>query len=162
MPPGSPLAGVGTRPTAEADLNDALFAIVRVATAVCAAEIAFITLVDEAREELRIVAAYGESPPLVGTHLPVFSSLSGQVLASQRSVRSADLANDRRSFTRKVGHLHGTRAILIVPVWDRGRVIGTLAVGSRTPSRFSARCESLLNDLAKNVRFVLPARELRS
>ena len=142
------------------DLNDALFAMVRIASALSRTEMAFVTLLDAAKEDLRVVASSGVSPPILGTRLAVPGSLSGQVLVLGRSVRTADLLRDRRSFIRKLDQRSGTRAILAVPVWSRGKVVGTLVVASRTPQRFSARCEALLIDVARSVSFALQSQEL--
>ncbi|MEJ8827291.1 PAS domain S-box protein [Variovorax humicola] len=101
-------------------------------------EMAKVLLLEASGLEFRIAAGVGLLPEeAVGKRLPNEPrSPSGHVAATGESVLMRDYASEER-FTIPAHYIRaGIVCELSVPLGDRGRTIGTLAVRSRTPQRF--------------------------
>jgi PAS domain S-box-containing protein len=120
-------------------------------------EAAIVHLLEADRLNFRVVSGVGTlGSKVVGLTRPNRAdTLPGLVLAQERTVRSASLGSETRFtvFERFVDAR--LESVLAVPLFDRGRVIGALAVLSSRPDRFGddeARfLESLANLLASSL-----------
>ncbi|MEJ8849163.1 ATP-binding protein [Variovorax rhizosphaerae] len=102
------------------------------------AEMAKVLLLEASGLEFRIAAGVGLLPQEAAGHrLPNEpGSPSGHVVATGKSVAVGDYASEQR-FTIPAHYLQaGLVCELSVPLGDRGRTIGTLAVRSRRPHHF--------------------------
>jgi putative methionine-R-sulfoxide reductase with GAF domain len=73
--------------------------------------------------------------------------LTGAVIESRTTVVSNDVANDPRYLTA----LDSTGSELIVPVLDRGRVVGTLDVEDERTDAFDPEDDALFEKLAESL-----------
>jgi signal transduction histidine kinase/ActR/RegA family two-component response regulator len=118
---------------------------------------ALVYLLDTDRLEFRIVSGVGElALDVIGELRPNRpDSLPGFVLEQARSVRVASLQEEGRFEVLSQLLDTGISSVLAVPLFDRGRVVGVLAVLSRGANRFgddeSRFLESLANLLATSL-----------
>ncbi|MDM0037530.1 PAS domain S-box protein [Variovorax sp. J22G21] len=101
-------------------------------------ETAEILLLEPSGLEFRVAAVTGPLQDLaVGDRIPnAPSSPSGSVIADGKALLVNDYAQQQRFQLSPRAIEHGLASELAVPLSDRGRTIGTLAVRSRTPKRF--------------------------
>jgi formate hydrogenlyase transcriptional activator len=99
------------------------------------------------------VAGPVPSPPVipVGTEWPRLRSRGGWVLDQREPLLTVDL-RDSPPFVEHAALLkEGIRSAVSVPMTVKGRIIGTLNVGSRVPGRYGADEASLLAAIAEQV-----------
>lgn len=146
--PGSPL-----------DIDALLGRTMRSLTRLTGDELASLHLLSADRRTLRLHAERGLSARLREVnlvHVPGEGligrvALSGQPVELKRVTRSAYLLHAARGAVEA----DGIRAFACVPIRAGGRVLGTVAVGRRTPAPFSAEDVRLLEATAGHVGAVL-------
>ncbi|RST47583.1 PAS domain S-box protein [Variovorax sp. MHTC-1] len=120
-------------------------------------EMAKVLLLEPNGLEFRIIAGVGLLPEeTIGQRIPNEpGSSSGYVVAEGKPVLMSDYAKERR-FTISPHYIKaGLVCELSVPLADRGRTIGTLAVRSRTPQRFGDDEVRFLDSLSSLLATVL-------
>ncbi len=101
-------------------------------------ETAEILLLEQSGLEFRVAAVAGPLQSLaVGDRIPNSpTSAAGSVVADGKAVLVDDHTRDNRFERASRALEHGLLSELAVPLSDRGRTLGILAVRSRTPKRF--------------------------
>ena len=90
---------------------------------------------------MRLIAWSGGSPDQTGVRaLPANVGVAGRAVAERRPIWTSDVLQDP-SFVlneeaRDVAATSGSSAILGVPLWSRGEIIGALTIGDRAGRRF--------------------------
>lgn len=120
-------------------------------------ELAKILLLEPSGTDFRIVAGVGLLPEeSIGDRIPNEpGSPSGHVVAHGEPVLMADYAQEQRFRIPPQYISAGMVCELSVPLADRGRTIGTLAVRSRTPQRFGDDEVRFLGSLSSMLATVL-------
>ncbi|MGD9831530.1 MAG: ATP-binding protein [Piscinibacter sp.] len=111
---------------------------------------ATVFLLQANRLDFRVAACAAPAPGEgAGDNVPNRpDTLPGYVLAQAMPVRCDDLARETR-FTVPPSWLHsGAASALAVPLHDRGRIVGAIAVRARTPARFGDDELRFLDSLA--------------
>jgi formate hydrogenlyase transcriptional activator len=109
---------------------------------------------DAARGVLRLAAIEATLPSshfVVGFELPVSDTYLGDVLRNQAPLIRRDLATEQVSETEKRVLAEGFRALMVVPLVARGRAVGTLNVGSKTPGAYDGADAGFLREVANQV-----------
>ena len=91
---------------------------------------------------MRLIAWSGGRPDHTGVRaLPPNVGVAGRAVAERRPIWTADILNDPdfllNEEARDVAATSGSSAILGVPLWSRGEIIGALTVGDRAGRRFT-------------------------
>jgi formate hydrogenlyase transcriptional activator len=112
-------------------------------------------LYDPAKEVFRVLGVTGPvpSPPIfpIGTEWPRRQSRGGWVLDHREPLLTVDL-QDPPSFLEHAALLKGgLRSAVSAPMAIKGRIIGTLNIGSRVPGQYGAEDASLLAAIAEQV-----------
>lgn len=136
--------------------REALFAALAEALRqVVAFDRASLTLHDPARDVLRVYALAEGSPPKgfvpVGTEFPRQGSHLQAVFDEMRPLVRRDLEKEPRSGLEDRLFQEGIRSYIAVPLMAKGRVIGTLNVGSPVPDRYSEEDAAFLVRVATQV-----------
>ncbi len=136
--------------------REALFAALAEALRqVVAFDRASLTLHDPARDVLRVYALAEGSPPKgfvpVGTEFPRQGSHLQAVFDEMRPLVRRDLEKEPRSGLEDRLFQDGIRSYIAVPLMAKGRVIGTLNVGSPGPDRYSEEDAAFLVRVATQV-----------
>lgn len=87
----------------------------------------------------------------IGEEFERESTHVGWVLDHGRSLLRRDLTRERQFPLEDRLLAQGIRSYVVVPLFSRGKVFGTLNVGSRAPDFYSASDVSLLEEIAKQV-----------
>src|SRR5260370_36282358 len=87
----------------------------------------------------------------VGLEMRPGESHVGWVFKEQKPLLRRNLETDRVYAADDWAHADGVRSYIIVPLLARGRSIGTLAVASTTPDRYTEATTALLQEAAKQV-----------
>src|SRR5216683_2616838 len=87
----------------------------------------------------------------VGLEMRPGESHVGWVFKEQKPLLRRNLATDRVYAADDWAHADGVRSYIIVPLLVRGRSIGTLAVASTIPDRYTEATTALLQEAAKQV-----------
>jgi signal transduction histidine kinase/ActR/RegA family two-component response regulator len=131
-------------------------AIVTSACELLGDDVATLALIDPDRaESLKIVATIGQGAFGVGDAIPMDNSVPGRAAARGRPFVDEDFHVNSRSRGARLGNLghgdaatglqrlreDGMRAIISVPVHERGRVVGSLTVGSMREGRHFTMAE---------------------
>ncbi|PYM18476.1 MAG: Fis family transcriptional regulator [Candidatus Rokuibacteriota bacterium] len=116
---------------------------------------AALILHDPVKNVFRMLGVAGPvpSPPLIplGTEWPRQGSRAGWVFDHKKPLVTADL-RDSLSFIEHAPLLReGIRAAVSAPMTIKGKILGTLNVGSRVPGRYGADDASLLAAIAEQV-----------
>jgi PAS domain S-box-containing protein len=123
-------------------LTDIVNVVVRTLQDVYECRNAWIALVDEAGEEVTLRAATGLTPEMIQrSRFRVGERGVGQVVETGQPLYVADTRTDPAF--RVVDP--GVRAIMIVPLTVRGRVIGALGMDGGVPNAFTLEHERVLN-----------------
>jgi formate hydrogenlyase transcriptional activator len=148
------LVAIGNAIVANLD-REALFeAIARALREVLAVDRASLTLYDPARDVLRVYAlaglSMGQAFP-VGAELPREGSHLQPVLDERRPLVRRDLEAEPRN--RFEDHLlrGGLRSYIAVPLVTKGKILGTLNVGSVAPGRYGEDDVAFLAEIATQV-----------
>ncbi len=135
--------------------RDALFrAIAGALRRVLPFERTAIFLHDAGRDVLRLFVLESSLPSKyfdVGLELSPDESHMGWVFRQQRTLLRRDLANERQYPAEEWAFADGVRSFVAVPLVARGRSIGTLAVASTTPGRYTDHDAVFLRSVANQV-----------
>lgn len=138
------LAELSREVAASLDLDVVLTSIVQKACQLCGAETAFLCLLTDT-DQLRVVAWAGlETTALREMIMPATSGTAGQVLSSDQPLIVEDFIAGSR-FEKPFQPL---RSIIAAPLTAKGRPLGILYVGNRTPTSFSDHYADLLTAFA--------------
>jgi PAS domain S-box-containing protein len=120
------------------DPHQLLEQVPRVAAEALQVESAAVFLLEPNRLDFRVASCFGAAPgEATGEHVPNRpDTLPGFVLAQGRPVRVDDCAVEQRFTVPQSQRRAGLASALAVPLADRGRIVGALAVRARTPARF--------------------------
>jgi formate hydrogenlyase transcriptional activator len=111
-------------------------------------------LYDEARGALRLSALETSLPSAyyrVGLEMALADTPGGWVVRHQQPYLQPDLTAARRYASEERAYADGIRSVLVLPLIARGRAIGTVAVGSATPGRYTADDAAFLQQVAGQV-----------
>ena len=120
------------------------------------AQVAWVYLLDEERQELRFAGHYGLSEKLLHSadRLKVGEGLSGRVVESGEPIVLESLSRDPR-LTREAVREEGVHGFLTVPLISKGRTIGTIGVATLTPRLFGPDEVRLLGIIANHIGIVI-------
>jgi len=113
-----------------------------------------IFLHDPERDVLRLFVLESSLPSryfVVGLEMPPGDSHVGWVFRRQQTLLRHDLEKERQYPMEERAFEDGVRSYAIVPLVVRGRSIGTLAVASTTPDRYSESDAAFLQEAANQV-----------
>jgi PAS domain S-box-containing protein len=145
---------------ASLDLDTVLGRVTAAARELCNADLARIALWDGAREGMvfryTVGTRVGEDAH-AHVHLMPGRGLAGEVLATGRPVRVANVLEDPRLHPDYADmiRLEGSVAVLVAPIRMGAGVEGLLYVDNRTPRAFSERDEAILLRLADHAAVAL-------
>jgi formate hydrogenlyase transcriptional activator len=109
---------------------------------------------DPDRDVLRLFHLASDTPSdmfVVGLELPVADTHVGWVLTTRTPLLRRDLERERHWATEDRLLAEGFRSTLVVPLAARGRCVGTLNVGSRTPGRYTEADAAFMQEVAGQV-----------
>ncbi len=120
------------------DPHQLLEQVPRVAAEALQVESAVVYLLEPNRLDFRVASCHGDYPGEArGDHVPNRpDTLPGFVLAQGRPVRVDDCAAELRFDVPESHRRSGLASALAVPLSDRGRIVGALAVRAHRPGRF--------------------------
>jgi len=109
-----------------------------------------VALLDLDRQEFRVASGFGLLPgEEVGAHLGARPETSLGFLLLQGEAITVENYQTETRFEVPAAYLEaGLASALAVPLYDRGRVIGSLAVRSKTPQRFGEEEKRFLESLS--------------
>jgi formate hydrogenlyase transcriptional activator len=113
-----------------------------------------IFLYDEARGVLRLSALETSLPSAyytVGLEMALADTPGGWVVRHQQPYLQPDLTVARAYRSEERAYADGIRSVLVLPLIARGRSIGTVALGSAIPGRYSTDDATLLQQVAGQV-----------
>ena len=140
--------------------RESLFAATATAVArVIPYDRAALVLLDPVKDVFRVLGVAGPvpTPPIIplGTEWPRQESRSGWIFEHHRPMLDVDLRDSPPFFEHALLIREGIRAAVSVPLESKGRMLGTLNVGSRTPGRYGEAEVSLLGGIAEQVALAL-------
>jgi two-component system, sensor histidine kinase PdtaS len=163
------LAKVSETVTAPMYNDEILELVVEMAANVMGVEVCSLQLIDEAKDELVMRAAWSRSqayrsrPPL-----RLGEGIVGQVIRERRPVTVMDVREDPRYRFREMARQEGLVSMLSVPLIVREKVIGVMNCYTAAPSEFPPERVALLSTLAnqtalaiENARLVTNAAVVR-
>lgn len=115
---------------------------------------ASVTLYDPARDVLTVYALAGPSPTRaypVGTELPRRGSHLEGVVGERRTALCRDLEAEPHSPSADPLLREGIRSYVAAPLVTKGKVLGTLNVGSETPRRYGEEDARFVEEIATQV-----------
>jgi PAS domain S-box-containing protein len=132
------VAQVGRLAVDKRDAHQLVQQVPAVAAEALEADMAVIFLVEPNKRELRVAGGVGELPDeSVGTLLPNRSDTPfGHAIAEGQVVIVDDFRTETRYAVPPAYLAHGLTSGCVVPLTDRGTVVGALAVRSRSAQRF--------------------------
>ena len=112
-----------------------------------------IFLHDPGRDVLRLIALRASGPTVfqVGYEMPATDGNSGWAFSHQAVSRRRDLEGERSHATEHVLYAEGIRSLCAVPLVVRGASVGTLAVLSEAPDRYSEGDGAFLKQVGNQV-----------
>jgi formate hydrogenlyase transcriptional activator len=114
-----------------------------------------LVLHDPVKDVFRVLGIAGKvpSPSIIplGTEWPRHQSRAGWVLDHRQPILTIDLLNAPPFAEHGALLKEGFRSLVSVPLVSKGKFIGTLNVGSRTPGRYGEEDVSLLAAIAEQV-----------
>jgi len=148
------LLGVSNAVVANLDRQALFDAVTRSLSEVVAFDRASLTLYDPARDVLRVHALAGPAATRafpVGAELPRVGSHLQVVLDQRRPLVRRDLRAERRSRSEDLLLREGLRSYVAAPLVAKGKVLGTLNVGSEAPDRYSDDDAGFIEEIARQV-----------
>ena len=132
------LAQLGRLAVDVRDPHELLAQVPKIAAAALEVEAAQVYLLENSGLELRVAAGFGMAPnEAVGAFIPNRPDTAvGVVLAQNSPLVVADLRLEHRIAASPECIAAGIVSLLLVPLSDRGRVVGVLGVRSRQAQRF--------------------------
>ena len=116
---------------------------------------AAMVLYDPTKDVFKVLGVAGPvpSPPVIplGTEWPRHQSRSGWIFDHGEPLLTEDLRDSPPFFEHTALLQEGIRSAVSVPLTIKGKIIGTLNVGSRVPGRYGADEASLLAAIAEQV-----------
>jgi signal transduction histidine kinase len=120
-------------------------------------------LLNEAQTQLTVVAEYRteERTSALGTIIPVKNNPGTQyIMRTRRPLVSKDVQNDERIATRDVSRERGTVSMMLLPLFTRERIIGTMGLNSPEPREFTPEEITLAQNVAAAASQALENAEL--
>jgi len=118
-----------------------------------------LVLLDPIKDVFRVLGVAGPvpSPPIIplGTEWPRHNSRAGWILDHREPLLTADLRDAPPFFEHASLLKEGIRSAVSVPLAIKGKIMGTLNVGSRVPGRYGENDASLLAAIAEQVALAL-------
>jgi len=118
------------------------------------------------RQTLHLRGERGLSPRLreINRELPVGTGLIGRVVATGRSARLTEVTASPELWptARPVVEQDGMHGFVCVPLQNRGRILGALSLGRRTPDPFTDAEVALLENVANQICLALDNARLYS
>jgi hypothetical protein len=151
--------------TAPLDVETVLTTIVSRSRELLLADLAYITLLDQAAEAVRMRVSTGHShDSFLEIVLPIGAGVGGLVASEREPTCSSDYLNDSRithhAETDEMVRREGIRSILGVPLKGRGGILGVLYVANRTTHAFTEDEVSLLTSLGDHAALALDAASM--
>jgi PAS domain S-box-containing protein len=152
------MADLGRAVNGSLDLDTVLQQVTAAARDLCNADLARIALWDAERQGMVYRYTVGTR---AGSHQHVLltpgKGLAGEVMATGRPVRTADVLRDPRLHPDYAPMIReeGSTAVLVAPITRGGRIEGLLYVDNRRPRAFTERDESVLMRLADHAAIAL-------
>jgi formate hydrogenlyase transcriptional activator len=116
---------------------------------------AALVLHDPAKDVFKVLGVAGPvpSPPIipVGTEWPRQQTRAGWVFDRREPLLTGDLRESPPFLEHGPLLMEGIRSAVTVPMMSKGRILGTLNVGSRVPGRYGDNDASLLAAIAEQV-----------
>ena len=109
-------------------------------------------------DELVYRAGAGQLCDVVGLHVPMDNSLSGETIRSRRAQVCTDAETDPR-VNRKLARMGEVRSMITAPLLSGDRVLGLIKTSTRTPDAFTEQDAAHLSVVADLVASAI-AREL--
>jgi formate hydrogenlyase transcriptional activator len=114
-----------------------------------------LVLHDPVRDVFKVLGVAGAvpSPPIIplGTEWPRQRTRAGWVLEHHQPLLTADIAGSSEFLEHGPLFKEGLRSLITVPMTIKGKILGTLNVGSRAPGRYGEGEASLLAAIAEQV-----------
>jgi two-component system NtrC family sensor kinase len=148
------------------EVDDVLRTALDALTDVTGHEIASLHLLTPDGTHLALRGDRGLSPHLreVNRLLPVGKGLIGGVAATGKTLRLIDVSGNSRVFkpAQRAVRTDRIRGFVCVPIHSRGRILGTLSLGRRTPEPFKEREVALVEATADQIGIALENARLYS
>jgi GAF domain-containing protein len=146
---------------ASLDTDAILQRVTEAALELCRSDAARVALREPSSDTFTVRYVAGTRvPPPANTRVTLAGGLAGEVLATGRAVRSADILTGARApfGSPRLIHADEVRSVLIVPIRVRDRVEGLIEVHNRMVRPFGDREEALLRRLAEHAGVALRNR----
>lgn len=144
------LNAVAARLGQSLELREVLEAAMEDVTRVLGVEASAISLVNEETEELILHAQRGLRYQHLDMRIPLGEGLSGQVVRTGEVLITGDVSKDPRLAVPDFAQ-EQIQAMVLVPMYSRGKVVGVLSAMSHAPHEFSEREILLLRAIANQV-----------
>ncbi len=118
---------------------------------VIAVDYTAIALVENASIYFAAVSPKAGSAWQTGQQIPLTGTATEWVCLNKKPFYEHDLAQHQRFWTGKEYIKRGIRAVLYLPLINKGEVIGILIIGSKTPAAYSPEQTLLLEHLALQI-----------
>ncbi|OGL14959.1 MAG: hypothetical protein A3F92_01035 [Candidatus Rokubacteria bacterium RIFCSPLOWO2_12_FULL_71_22] len=148
------LVAIGQALVANLDREALFTAMARALREVLAVDRASLTLYDPVRDVVTVYALAGPSRSRafpVGAELPRVGSHLQPVLDERRTVLCRDLESERRTPFEEELRREGLRSYIAAPLVTKGKILGTLNVGSAAPNGYSEDDAAFLAEIATQV-----------
>jgi signal transduction histidine kinase len=148
------------------DVDEVLRTALEALTQVTGHEISSLHLLSDDGTQLTLRDHRGLSPALrdVNVLLPIGQGVIGRVAKTGETFCTADAANHPQTFgpARDAVKRDGVRGFICVPIDSRGRILGTLSLGRRTPDAFTEDEVALVEVTAQQIGLALDNARLYS
>ena len=112
-----------------------------------------IHLLDPEKPLLHMAAQVGLPPQLLGIVkiIPVGKGIAGQVAAENRPISICNLQTDNSGVAKPGAKQTGVGGSLCVPIRNRGKLTGTLGIGTVRPYEYTADETSALEEIGRQI-----------
>jgi sigma-B regulation protein RsbU (phosphoserine phosphatase) len=139
---------LGREVTSVLDLDELLAKLPQLISRLTSFSVFAVYLLDERRDELRIAYSVGYPDDIAKTFtLKVGAGLVGQAVAEQRPIMVNDVAAD----PRYISVVPGIESDLVVPIKQKGKVLGALNLMSDRKDAFTERDEAILRQFGAHL-----------